>query len=174
MNKKLVISLVLIGVLAFGAGLGSYAWFTSTATSSDNLFETGTLVIDVDSPLVTVADFDNIYPSWNSGVKDYAVRNEGTLDLKYRMRVEGPAGNLLFDGPTPLQVSIDGAPFVDIDQAGTVEIGQIAAGQTDALQLQFRLPEEADNDYQEETASFTFVFEATQVDNPGWNEAGQQ
>jgi len=170
MNKKLIISLVMIGVLAFGLGLGSYAWFTSTATSSDNLFETGTLVIDVDSPVIAVEEFNNIYPSWNSGLETYAVRNEGTLDLKYRMTVEGPEGNMLFDGVTPIQVSINGKAYVDIDEAGTVEIGQIAAGQTDGLELQFRLPAEADNEYQDETASFTFVFEATQVDNPGWAE----
>ncbi len=173
MNKKLIVSLALIGVLAFGAGLGSYAWFTSTATSSDNLFETGTLVINVDSPIFAEADFSNIYPSWNSGVKTYEIRNEGTLALKYRMTVQGDEGELLFDGPTPLQVKINDNDFVDIDQAGTVYIGEIEAGQTDGLQLQFRLPEEADNDYQEENASFTFVFEATQVENPGWNEAGQ-
>lgn len=172
MNKKLVISLVLIGVLAFGLGIGSYAWFTSTATSSNNLFETGTLVINVDSPIITVAEFGNIYPSWNSGVKEYDVKNEGTLDLKYKMRVEGTAGDKLFDGVTPLQVSINGGAFVDMDQAGTIDIGQIAAGTTDGLQLQFRLPSEADNEYQNESASFTFVFEATQIDNPGWSEAG--
>lgn len=172
MNKKLVISLVLIGVLAFGLGLGSYAWFTSTATSSNNLFETGTLVIDVDSPIITVADFSNIYPSWNSGVKEYEVRNEGTLDLKYRMRVEGTAGDRLFDGATPLQVSINGGTFVNMNQVETVYIGEIAAGAAGGLELRFRLPSEADNEYQNETASFTFVFEATQVDNPGWSEAG--
>lgn len=173
MNKKLAISLILIGVLAFSLGLGSYAWFTSTATSSDNLFETGTLKIDVNSPVITVADFSNIYPSWNSGAKTYDVRNQGTLNLKYRMTVQGEAGELLFDGPTPLQVKINDNDFVDIDQAGTVYIGEIEAGQTDGLNLQFRLPSDADNDYQDESASFTFVFEATQVDNPGWNEAGQ-
>ncbi|HOS68955.1 MAG TPA: TasA family protein [Bacillota bacterium] len=173
MNKKLVISLVLIGALAFSLGLGSYAWFTSTATSSNNLFETGTLAIGVESPLIAETEFKNIYPSWNSGVKTYDIKNEGTLALKYRMTVQGEVGELLYDGPTPLQVKINNNDFVDINQVGTVYIGEIEAGQTGELNLQFRLPEEADNDYQNEIASFTFVFEATQVDNPGWNEAGE-
>ncbi len=173
MNKKLIISLVMIGIMAFGAGLGSYAWFTSTATSSDNLFETGTLVIAVGSPMFATGDFKNIYPSWNSGEKTYEVKNDGTLPLKYRMRVEGTAGDLLFGGPTPLQVSINGGAYVDVDAAGTVTINSnLSAGATDNLKLQFRLPEAADNSYQQKSTSLTFVFEATQTDNTGWSETG--
>lgn len=43
MNKKLLISLVLVGCIAIGAGLATYAWFTSNATSTANTINTGEL-----------------------------------------------------------------------------------------------------------------------------------
>lgn len=173
MRKKLLLSVLLIGLLAFSAGMGAFAWFTDTATSENNLFETGTLDINVDSPLIAVADFDNIYPSWQSTALDYDVANDGSLDLKYRMKVEpaeGSSDSILYNGNYGLEVSINGGDFVQIDDVGTVEIGQITAGAIDALNLQFKLPSGADNDYQGESASFNFIFEATQTENDGWTE----
>lgn len=43
MNKKALVSLVLTGVLTAGVAIGSYAWFTSTATSTTNKIQTGIL-----------------------------------------------------------------------------------------------------------------------------------
>lgn len=168
MSRRVLLSVLLIGLLAFGVGMGTFAWFTDTAKSQENLFETGTLTIDVNSPMIATADFDNIYPSWDSGKIGYEVRNTGSLDFKYRMKVES-VDSILYNGDYAIEVSINGGEFVQIDEVGTVEIGEIAAGQTGNLDLQFRLPEGADNDYQDESASFTFVFEATQVNNEAWD-----
>lgn len=173
MSKKAILSLVLIGLLAFGAGLGSYAWFTSQATSTGNVFETGTLEIGGDDGVVqqltSEMSVDNIYPSWTSGVKTINVENTGSLEFKYRMSVEALAENLLYDGATPLQVSVNGGAFTDIDELGYVELGNIAANSTGTFTIEFMLPQEANNDYQGATAAFAFVFDATQVNAP-WTE----
>lgn len=172
MKKSLLISLVLIGVMAFGLGIGTYAYFTSQATSEDNTFATGTLVIDSPGTLTTAEmGVDNIYPGWSDS-RGVTVHNSGSLEFKYRVRVDSDplVGNPLYDGDTPLQVSFDGVNYTDIDALDYVELGTIAAGGDGTFNIYFKLPEAADNDYQGAEATLTFVFDATQVGNPGWTE----
>lgn len=164
MKKKAIISLVLIAMMAFGIGAGSFAWFTSQATSTDNVFEAGTLTIDSPGTITTdLLEVNNIYPSWNQS-NEVTVHNSGSLDFKYRVSVEELTGNILFDGDTPLQVSVNNGTWTDINKLGYVELGTIEAGQDGEFEIAFRLPEEADNDYQNVSANFTFVFDAAQVE----------
>lgn len=48
MNKKSIIALTSAAVLTVGMTIGSYAWFTSTATSQNNTFKTGILGVTSD------------------------------------------------------------------------------------------------------------------------------
>lgn len=168
MSKKALLSLLLIGVLAFGAGLGTFAWFTSQATSTDNVFETGTLKIGDNEAIQEILTVENIYPEWTSEAKTITVENTGSLKFKYRMSVEALTDNILYDGITPLQVKVNESAFVDIDELGYVDLGEIEAGASGTFTIQFMLPKEANNDYQDKDANFTFVFDATQVQNTGW------
>jgi predicted ribosomally synthesized peptide with SipW-like signal peptide len=43
MKRKAILSLMLVAVLMLSAGLGTYAWFSSSATSANNTFTAGTL-----------------------------------------------------------------------------------------------------------------------------------
>ena len=47
MNKKILASLVIIGILGFALGLGTYAYFFDTADSTGNTFTAGTLDLQV-------------------------------------------------------------------------------------------------------------------------------
>lgn len=84
MNKKLIISLVMIGVLAFGAGLGSYAWFTSEAVSAANEFTSGTLDVNVDgnaadSVNMNLGTVDNLAPGDLTEFAVLTITNDGSL-----------------------------------------------------------------------------------------------
>lgn len=92
MNKKSVLSLVLAGSLAFGAGMGSYAWFTSTATSTANTFQAGTIIVDANNSSKNSGSFDialktnNIQPgevltTGDGGYSTITVKNTGTLNM---------------------------------------------------------------------------------------------
>lgn len=88
MNKKLIISLVMVGIMAFGAGLGSYAWFTSAATSNDNVFQAGTLQLDVNNDVegaytLELGEISNIQPGDVMNEEEIVITNEGTLDLAW-------------------------------------------------------------------------------------------
>jgi predicted ribosomally synthesized peptide with SipW-like signal peptide len=47
MNKKILASIFIIGMLAFGLGWGTYSYFSDTETSTGNVFTAGTINIDV-------------------------------------------------------------------------------------------------------------------------------
>jgi len=48
MNKKILASIFIIGLLAFGLGWGTYSYFSDTETSKGNVFTAGTIDIAVD------------------------------------------------------------------------------------------------------------------------------
>lgn len=172
MKKKAILSLVLVALLAFGIGAGSFAWFTSQATSTNNLFEAGTLKIGdeiagstartVETLTVSTDTLGNIFPGWTSTAKTISVENNGSLPFIYRMSVNA-SNSILYTGATPLQVKIDGGSWTDIDALGYVEFPQVAAGATGQFTIQFMLPTGANDDYQGAEADFTFVFDAKQV-----------
>lgn len=170
MKFRVLISFVLIGLLAFAAGLGTVAYFTSTATSTDNTFTAGTLNIASPGTISSSLPVGNIFPGWESGTKTVTVSNTGSLDFKYRISVAALTGNRLYDGVTPLQVSVNGGDFKDISKLGYVELGTIAAQGTGTFTIAFKLPATADNAYQGATGTFQFVFDATQTNNTGWNQ----
>ena len=48
MNKKILASLIIIGILGFALGWGTYSYFSDTETSTGNVFTAGTIDIAVD------------------------------------------------------------------------------------------------------------------------------
>ncbi len=178
MSKKALLSLLLIGVLAFGAGLGTYAWFTSQATSTDNVFETGTLVIDnpgngeFTSGILAV---DNIYPSW-TGNKTITITNSGSLDFQFRLnnitlKGSNDDAGILYNGSNGLEVSFDNATWYKANAVSNIVFGTITATEdTQNITVYYRLPSAANNDYQGKTAELEFNFLATQVGNDTWAE----
>lgn len=163
MNKKAILGLALVGTLTFGAGLGTMAWFTSAATSQANVFTTGRLTLDSPGTITSDMQVGNVYPGW-SGTKKVSIKNSGTLDLKYKMNVN-ELNNILYNGTTPMLVTINGQGPVEINKLGEVYLGEIPAGETKTFDIGFRMPTTANNDYQNKQASFTFNFTAAQIDD---------
>lgn len=180
MKKRLVISLVLVGLLAFGAGLGTYAWFTSSATSTDNIFTTGTLSVNCATPstpgTVTVTESDsvvlgNLQPGDKQSFS-FDVSNTGSLNMQYRFKLDNISGDLS-TGSHPLKVSFDnGTTWINIADSGYVGTDgtlQIATGGPAVPHtVLVELPTSADNFYQGKTVTFKVVIEATQVGNSTW------
>jgi len=90
MKRKAILSIALAGMLAFGAGLGTMAWFTSTATSETNIFEAGTLTLDVNGAngeekfdFNVDLNFDNLQPgdSLTDGTAEIVIKNTGSLNM---------------------------------------------------------------------------------------------
>lgn len=81
MDKKILVSMMVIGLVATLAGAGMYAYFNDTETSKGNILTAGTLDLKVDgkdNPDIAHIVVDNIYPGW-SDTYTWTLKNEGSI-----------------------------------------------------------------------------------------------
>jgi len=79
-NKKILASIFVIGLLAFAMGYGTYSYFSSTKTSTDNVFTAGILSMGEVTRSFSCpsgwAPGDSFTATWD-------LANTGTIDIKY-------------------------------------------------------------------------------------------
>jgi predicted ribosomally synthesized peptide with SipW-like signal peptide len=110
MNKKALLSLVLVGSLSLGAAAGSYAWFTSQATSAANTVQTGELKFNLtaniddgkQNPIALSSKFQpgdviTVGANRQPGSFKVEITNNGDFDMVYfdNFKVEYDTGNML-------------------------------------------------------------------------------
>lgn len=181
MKKKSIIALAASAAITVGLGAGSYAWFTSTATSSSNVFKTGVLnIVQTVTGWTNIGNadvnVDNMQPG-DQMVLPFSINNgTSSLDLKYKIQLT--AGTPASGTPNLL----DAAKF-DLTLNGTTvasnkSISEMnaylatdaaiktltAANKTDNYQLIVTIPEGTGNTYQGAEGSFTITTRATQTD----------
>lgn len=95
MKKRMILALMLIGVLAIGAGLGTYAWFTTKAVSKDNQLNVGTFMFEgVDEnyelDLGKIFEDNLAYPKTilEARPKFIHFKNGGTLPMHLQVETE--------------------------------------------------------------------------------------
>lgn len=198
-TKRALIASILALCMCFTMLIGTtFAWFTDSVTSGGNVIQTGKLDVamywaegDEDPAAVSdwnVADgaiFNN--DKWEPGyseAKHIKIANEGTLALKYQMRIlaNGVVSELAdvidvyyFDDAKQLTR----ADFVDANKLGTLSevlnvtyaknisntiAGSLEAGTTKTVTLAFKMQETAGNEYQNLSigSDFTIQLLATQ------------
>jgi len=86
MRRNIIISLILIALLAFGAGFGTYAWFTSQSAMTTKEIKAGTLKLE---DLGSFEEYDlgeivsNMAPGDETDEVSILIENAGTLDLAW-------------------------------------------------------------------------------------------
>ncbi len=84
-NRKVLISLFIIGILALGIGWGTHSLFNDTETSSGNTFTAGTLDLKVDGnddPNVVYVTLSDMKPGDDTGYYKWILKNAGSLPGK--------------------------------------------------------------------------------------------
>jgi len=83
MNKKILASIFVIGILALAMGYGTYSWFSDTETSTSNTFTAGTLKLDgTGFTSFDLGDIiDNMAPGDLTAYATIIIKNDGTLPL---------------------------------------------------------------------------------------------
>lgn len=116
MNKKVLLSILLIGVLAFSAGMGTFAYFTKTFTSSNNVVTAATFDVDTGGNFTGSRDFiiDKLAPGLQ-GKWDVKV-NKKNSDVKvghYTIKINGEKysenqdyNNYLLRNNTPIKFDL--------------------------------------------------------------------
>ncbi len=83
MYRRILLSLVAIGVLTSLMGLGGLSLFTATTDNDGNAFTSGSVDIST-SPASAFLTMSNMAPG-DSVTAQLTVSNDGTLDLRYAM-----------------------------------------------------------------------------------------
>lgn len=164
-----VVSLVLCCVMLLGT---TFAWFSTSVSSSVNAIQSGSLKIDLvdakedGNSLVgktieidedSMEGFTTTFwePGCEATFQDVFVKNESNIDVKYEIKVVG------LDGDSKLLDAIEFTDNTDTFEAGAT----LAAGETsDAITISAKMKETAGNQYQNLTADgIAVVVYATQV-----------
>jgi predicted ribosomally synthesized peptide with SipW-like signal peptide len=98
-SKKILASIVVIGILALAMGWGTYSWFTDTETSSSNTFTAGTLDVGLQELETTEITISNMAPGDLTGDWVINITNTGTLNLAW-------FGDLVITGGVKLREAI--------------------------------------------------------------------
>lgn len=111
MKKRILLSLVLVCILTFTAGLGTYAYFSATAESRGNTFEMGRLTMnnttytDIGKLFELESLTDQVcYPGLVLNSKTITLQNTGDMGIK-----------LFLDGEWKLETPSEGVTL-DIDK----------------------------------------------------------
>ncbi|MGO4431731.1 hypothetical protein AB4Y88_00075 [Paenarthrobacter sp. RAF9] len=109
----------------------------------------------------------------HSATWDMRVQNVSDMALPLSLSVEGE-GAALFDGPSALEVAVvDGAGTEIVPNTAVgpllgsrLQLADLPSGQSYELRGSVTLPESADNRYQGQSGSLTFVFTTITADPP--------
>ena len=199
-TKRALIASILALCMCFTMLIGTtFAWFTDSVTSSGNVIQTGKLDVAMywaegnedpaavsewnDASIGAIFDNDKWEPGY-SEAKHIKIANEGTLALKYQMRIiaNGVVSELanvidVYYFDEAQQLSRDS--FVEANKLGTLaEVlnvaydknisktisGSLEEGTSKTVTLAFKMQESAGNEYQEMSigADFSIQLLATQ------------
>lgn len=178
-KQKLIVIVLLVAIFAFAIGYGTYAWFTDKATSSNNVFQTGTLdiggTLDGTTALATL-DLQNLYPgSQGSRNGVIAVKNYGTLDLKYKVSSEYASGSTELFNKLKVRITKgQGDSIYDGALSGLngyIVNENMAPNTQEDLTFVVTMDDDADDTYQNKEVKVNIVFDATQNNNSQANWA---
>ena len=190
------LSLALCVALLVGS---TFAWFSDSITNSGNTITAGNLTAQWSyrtlnddtaayepvSEELALFSADTVWQPGEPHGYDFKVENTGSVDFEWELTIDladtaGESQNNLTD---VLVVYVDGeitTPEFDADGVAVLIDGTLAAtdGETTAgtdessceFSLAFAIPEDAGNDYQNSSVSFSLTLSARQV-NGGWEDS---
>lgn len=190
------LSLALCVALLVGS---TFAWFSDSITNSGNTITAGNLTAQWSyrtlnddtaayepvSEELALFSADTVWQPGEPHGYDFKVENTGSVDFEWELTIDladtaGESQNNLTD---VLEVYVDGeitTPEFDADGVAVLIDGTLAAtdGETTAgtdessceFSLAFAIPEDAGNDYQNSSVSFSLTLTARQV-NGGWEDS---
>jgi len=164
MNQRtILLSVLALCVATLFVVAGTYAYFTTSTTTSSNLFQTGTISIGTE-PTSAAFNVSNLAPG-RTETATIRVRNGGNLDLDYHISAEKKKGySTVYNALTArITDTSDGSVLYD-GPLSALAAGPVTlpAGSHDDLQFRVGLPAECGNDLMDSYCSVDFDFDAEQ------------
>lgn len=181
-NKKFKVVFLLVALLAISTmvGVGTYAIFTSQDTLNQNTINTGNVELDAEKSQTYEVTLSNVYPGWQSDPQQVIVNNIGSLDFEYF--IDGltvTSSSILYHGwkntdngaeelldHIQVRISTDDEEILSwsyINSVAYLPINAIEPGQNQNVYFEYRLPLDADNNYENQSLTFDINFSAVQV-----------
>lgn len=187
-NKKLALAVMAVLLVAGLMGVGIMAWFTSQKSIENNLFQAGTLVIELaeGTPAEALMKFENMQPG-DVEEATAVIKNAGSLPFKFYAIISEDDSVLGNDGagseggylPDVLNVTVtmqggkvyEGPLSALLNQVlvyadANGDPVTVAPEQTADINIKVLFNEAAGNEYQNASFTGTITFIATQVGNP--------
>ena len=175
---KKILGLTIASLLIIGlCGVGTWAYFLDTETSTDNTLAAGTLDLSWTNASGVPLPFnvDSIAPGETVEAR-ITINNTGSLQLRYAMTTDVVSGTAmanqlqcrLYDYQNSVDLyngSLSGAYFGDPAQGQQTGDRTVDGGSQDYLAIEITLPASTGNEFQGLTTNVTFNFIAEQVAN---------
>lgn len=178
MNKKIILSLSVIGIVAAMVVGGTYAYFSQTVTSTDNTFSAGTMTMklnniesDTVGPALTVS---NMYPG--SFVQSAAMITAGDIALNPELKLSNASGDTEMVNYLFLEIWTNGKlwysdyikNFPGYSTTKKVILDTIPAGESQYVAFRVIMVETAPDSLQSKTYSVNVVVTGHQWNNPDY------
>lgn len=143
-NKKIILSILIIGCIATVAGAGTWAYFDDTQSVYTNTVNTGTVDLIPGSSGLDAFTISNIVPGQsNSAAKTVSVKNNGNVDARLYAKITT-------SGPyiPELSVKLADTPMTYTGQI--IELGTLPAGQEKSIVIGYDyIDSNGDQNYQQ-------------------------
>jgi predicted ribosomally synthesized peptide with SipW-like signal peptide len=182
MVKKILFTLIAVGLLSAVTGLGGLAVFTDQAVNDANTFTTGTVDIST-SPATAFITYSDMAPG-DEVTEPLTVSNDGSLELRYDITSTTTEDTLAAQLDLTIKSGVTTCTNAGFDTDGTVVYGAadlgsvagievasdrvLAASPTnEVLCFNVELPLTTGDAFQGLTTTATFTFDAEQtINNP--------
>ncbi|MGB9840456.1 TasA family protein [Thermovenabulum sp.] len=178
MKAKIFLAIISIVVVFCLIGMGTMAWFTSRAESTENTFVTGTLHLGgkidgtFEKERFATLQFKNMQPNESRELGPIELKNMGTLPLKiYRISAENAVGNLELAGVIGIKVRFGDTIVFDgklsdlfFNSKGFFTFEQrLSPEEETSFFVEIKMDETADNSYQGRELSCNLLIHAVQT-----------
>jgi predicted ribosomally synthesized peptide with SipW-like signal peptide len=156
-GKAILASLLTIGVAATMLGVGTFAYFSDTETSSGNTFTAGTLDITLGSATYSM-NILNMKPGDTKTVT-LDVNSIGTLPLNYTITTSLTGSimkGVVDNDPYVSAIRVDSAPYSAPETLSAAN----GTDNSDTVEVDITLPYAAGNEYQGLSGSLDITFDA--------------
>ena len=167
--RKLTAGIIAIIVLSVCLCITTFALIYASVTIDNNLFETGTVKINLNDGEPVIAENEFIFEPGMTVEKDFFVKNESTWAVYYRIYLDNVNGGLsdileitIKDGETVLWQGT--AKELTRNKVSAAR-DELAVGERKDLKIYFYYPPDSGNRGQNLTLSFNLCAEATQTKN---------
>lgn len=141
MNKKILLSLLIIGMIVSVASAGTWAYFSDTETSTSNTLTAGSLILDMPTTMTITDTADKYIVPGEEGSGSITMKNSGTVAGDLYVKINPTTSELL---PYIDLTATVGSTRVGLDDQ-YVKVADLAAGQSATLSVGYSMDKDQTN-----------------------------